>query len=567
MVETAAPQNNQNGGSTSSSSSSSSSPNPNSPSATRRIQLREADANAGTIPSVSNFFPLERYYDASDKVLETFVTAFEKRHLDEAYVYGMRYCTFCVEGIVKHDYYRQAKFEKRRIDTNQRVKVVLEKLEQVAEWMDAEEIAKEERRQAILKKQQEERLKRQREEEKKRMEELEKRLEQQRLAYAALATPSSSVAATPENVQESALAKLQRLSQPLAPPPRRKVSFQIEEPPLDPDGHKADSSSPQNQQHPLPPPLLPPPGNDDDAATVPTSNGAAPPSYNQIIAAQNSYFGSKITPPPSTPSYESILKKKHKISAPSAPPPKRLSIRQYIAQAQQMHRQLQQQRKIVISALKTYQGRVGGSLNGCTVISACVVSKHMQTHGGVTDSQIVSVVDSECVPLLRKIRGKLGLDGSSLIIPSDVHDHMVDHKLLFQHKFAGCAGGNIVDPDHLGEFLKLLKGEPGKTQHLKAGATLFFREHVVSVVKFPTSPTEAVYDMVDSLPTCNGRASRTRCMSFEALVVQLQWYSSKKFSDGNCTYIERNRWDDCMADFDPRVFQAFVWADVPKPKS
>ena len=153
-----------------------------------------------------------------------------------------------------------------------------------------------------------------------------------------------------------------------------------------------------------------------------------------------------------------------------------------------------------------------------------------------------------------------------MIIPSDVHDYMVDHKLLFQHKFVGATGGNIVDDEHLEELLKLLQGEPGKTQHYKAAATFFFREHVISIVKFPTSPTEAVYDMVDSLPTCNGRASRTRCMSFEALKVHLQWYSSRKFSDGNCTYIERNRWDDTMADFDPRVFQAFVWADLPKPK-
>ena len=39
----------------------------------------------------------------------------------------------------------------------------------------------------------------------------------------------------------------------------------------------------------------------------------------------------------------------------------------------------------------------------------------------------------QCVPLLRKIRSKLGLDGSALIIPSDVHDYLVDHKWLFQH--------------------------------------------------------------------------------------------------------------------------------------
>jgi hypothetical protein len=190
----------------------------------------------------------------------------------------------------------------------------------------------------------------------------------------------------------------------------------------------------------------------------------------------------------------------------------------------------------------------------------------METHGGVTDAQITSVVDKECVPILRAIRNKLDLGGASLIIPSDVHDYLVDHKLLFQHKFVGAAGGNIVDPTHAGELINLLQGEPGKTSHLKAAATLFFREHVVSIVKFPTSSTDAIYDMVDSLPTCNGRGSRTRCHSLDALKVHLGWYCTRKFSDSNVTYIERNKWDDNMADFDPRVFQAFVWADLPKPQ-
>jgi hypothetical protein len=38
------------------------------PSSARRKGLREADAGSGTVPMVSNFFPIERYYDAADKV-------------------------------------------------------------------------------------------------------------------------------------------------------------------------------------------------------------------------------------------------------------------------------------------------------------------------------------------------------------------------------------------------------------------------------------------------------------------------------------------------------------------
>jgi hypothetical protein len=521
------------------------------PSSARRKHLQEADATSGTVPTVSNFFPLDRYYDASEKVLETFELAFEKKRLDEAYVYGMRYCTFCVEGIATHDYYRSAKFSQKRAIINKRVTQVVTELEAVADMMDAEEIKKQEEQKAILRRQQAERLKRQT----KKLAELQLRVNKQKQEQT-----QSQASSGVGSVQESALAKLQRLNGPVEPPAstapvmppkvpsKRQVSFHTEDQ-LDPDGHHANSTD-------MPPPLLPPQPDE-------LTDEDAPPSYQDIV----NYFGpNNIQPPtapeePSVPPYDQIVKPPKK-----KPVVRKLSIRQSIANAERMRLKLQQERKILVSPLKTYQGRVRGSMNGCTVISASVASKHLETHGGVSDAHLTTIIDRDCVPLLRTIRSKLDLNGDSLIIPSDVHDHMVDHNLLFQHKFVGAVGGNIVDPEHLRELFTLLNGEPGKTQHLKAAATFFFREHVISIVKFPTSPTEAIYDMVDSLPTCNGQASRTRCMSLDALIIQMEWYSSHKFSDSNCTYIERNRWNDSMADFDPRVFQAFVWADLPKPK-
>ncbi len=541
-------------------------------SAARRRQLREADANSGTIPTVSNFFPLERYYDASDKVFQTFETAFERKRLDEAYVYGMRYCTFCVKGIVQHDYYNSSKFATRKTQTNQRVDAVLTKLEQVAEWMDQEEREKETRRQAFLKRQKEERLRKERELEHQRLAEIELRLAKQKEAFSSFHRQDDNNKSG-ESVEESAMAKLLRLSQPTIPPPqaealKKKVTFQ---PPAEPDGHTFSLTSD------VMPPPIPPPDLKDEFSDLPPSSSETdtPPSYQQIIAKQ-SYFGpgtvggkptTGASSTPQAPSYESIMRQhKPKISAPKT----KLSIRQFISQALQTYREYLQKGWIQISVLNTYQGRMTGSTNGCTVISACVVSKHLQGQG-ITDTEIQGVIDKECVPLLRAIRSKLGLGGGSLIIPSDVHDHMVDHNLLHQHKFVGAAGGNICDPAHVREVYMMLQGEQGKTQHLKAGATLFFREHVISIVKFPTSPTEAVYDMIDSLPMMEGRASRTRCNSLQALKVLLEWYTSHKFSDTNITYMERNKWDDAMADFDPRVFQAFVWADLPKsapnPKS
>lgn len=542
-------------------------------SAARRQQLREVDAKSGTIPTVSNFFPIERYYEASDKVLQTFETAFERKCLDEAYVYGMRYCTFCVKGIVNHDYYHASKYAARKNQTNIRVDAVLTKLEQVAEWMDQEEIEKERRRQAILQRQKEERLRKQKELEQQRLADIERRLAKQKEDFSSFQSEDKKEG---KDVEESAMAKLQRLSQPavVTPPPppegepgKRRVSFQS---PAEPDGHTFQSAT-SFDANTLPPPLLPPDLRDEDSDRPrPPPDTVTPPSYNQIIANQ-SYFGpgavtrkssSSDSSTPGAPSYESIMK--HQKPKKTSTPKKALSIREYVSQSSRRYQDYLQRGKIQISTLSTYQGRVPGSTNGCTVISACVVSKHLQGRG-ITDGEVQTIIDRECVPLLRTIRSKLGLGGGSLIIPSDVHDHMVDHNLLLQHKFIGAAGGNICDPNHVQEVYKMLQGEQGKTQHLKAGATLFFREHVISIVKFPTSPTEAVYDLVDSLPMVNGRASRTRCDSMKALQVLLEWYTSHKFSDSNIAYMERNKWDDNMADFDPRVFQAFVWADLPKP--
>jgi USP8 dimerisation domain len=536
---------------------------PHEPSAARRRQLREAETNNGSIPTVSNFFPLERYYEASDKVLQTFETAYEKKRLDEAYVYGIRFCEFCVQGIVQHDYYKSSKYAARKAQTNIRVDTVLNKLEQVADWMDKEELEKTARQEAVLRHEREERARKQKELDAKRLADIERRLAQQKIDFSRFHSQSKG-----ENVEESAMAKLQRLSQPVTLPqapnesqPNKRVSFQQE-----PDGQIFSSESGEG----LPPPMLPPQLLDEIVVFPPPMAAAkeTPPSYQDIIAKQ-SYFGpgplgsptfstSAIAPSsPQAPSYDSIIKTKPTV------PKVELSLRQYISQASLRYSDYLKKGYIQISALNTHQGRISGSTNGCTVISACVVSKHLQGRG-VTDAEIQAVIDRDCIPLLGAIRSKLGLGGSSLIIPSDVHDYMVDHKLLYQHKFVGASGGNICDQSHVQEVYKMLAGDPGKTQHLKAGATLFFKEHVISIVKFPTSPTEAVYDMVDSLPTVNGRASRTRCNSIKALKVLLEWYTSHKFSDSNITYMERNRWDDSMADFDPRVFQAFVWADLPK---
>ena len=561
------------------------------PSADRREKLFEEHVD-DRVPIVSNMFKLDIYLDVSQKLYDSFETFRANDDLDGAYIYGKRYAHFCIEQISGHDYFQRGQYKLRSDECLKRSDEVLKKLEDVVAKMDVEEQEKERRRLELVKKQEEERLKRQREKEQKQIEELQKRIEAQKKK------PSSSSSVSTQShggdsssndagqVESSALAKLQLLTTrpSFAPVPATPTLPTLPSTSTSTTKHSHSvkwnlppSAVDSDGQNGLPPPLLPP--SDDTGSTK--SNLNSPPSYTSVVEA-SSFFGPGKDGPStdingSLPSYDQVVtKNKNKVrplqqqqqhhQKQKPRPPRDVPIRQFVADMRSRHDQLRREGKIQVWPLKTYQGRTSGSTNGCTVISACVVSKHMESRTGLDDNMISSVIDKECVPLLRSIRRKLDLGAASLIIPSDVHDYLVDEKWLFQHKFAGAAGGNIVDPDHSEELLKLLRGEPGRTARLRSAATLFFREHVVSIVKFPQDDDgeNAVYDMVDSLPTFNGKGSRTRCHSLEALRVHLAKYCTQKLSDSNLKYIEKNPWDDSMADFDPRVFQAFVWMDFPK---
>ena len=63
------------------------------------------------------------------------------------------------------------------------------------------------------------------------------------------------------------------------------------------------------------------------------------------------------------------------------------------------------------------------------------------------------MIDSYAGPHLTTIRTKLGLSPTALIIPSDVHDHFVDVKILSQDLFVAASGGNILDADHVENFI------------------------------------------------------------------------------------------------------------------
>ena len=58
------------------------------------------------------------------------------------------------------------------------------------------------------------------------------------------------------------------------------------------------------------------------------------------------------------------------------------------------------------------------------------------------------------------------------------------------------------------------------------------------------------------------RTARVRCLDEESLIAVIRWYACSKFNDENMNYIDQYHWDDAQSDFDPRVFQCFVWNGV-----
>jgi hypothetical protein len=262
------------------------------------------------------------------------------------------------------------------------------------------------------------------------------------------------------------------------------------------------------------------------------------------------------------------------------------------------HEDLDQLRRaglIRISFADTYQGCVPGSTNGCTVIAPLFCIHHLVESQeipdpGLPDATITHVIDHETPAILRQLRRQLGLSEQAFLIPSDVHDFFIENGQLAQSQFVNVVGGNILDDVHLSAFVDSLEAE--SVNGRQVAATLFFHEHVVAILKLQRGKGKCWYDFIDSLPlrktlsrpgeddihldrrlgvnlaqpeisdSCLPMTARIRCLDSSALKVFLRWYACSKFGEENVCYINAYEWDDLQSDFDPRVFQAFVWADT-----
>eukprot|EP00977_Amphora_coffeiformis_P017026 scaffold5444_cov157-Amphora_coffeaeformis.AAC.4 len=248
-----------------------------------------------------------------------------------------------------------------------------------------------------------------------------------------------------------------------------------------------------------------------------------------------------------------------------------------------------QSKRIRLTTAATYQGRLPESTNGCTVIAPLLCMHHLLNDdtppdAGLPDAAIVQVIDTETPVILGDLRRRLGLSDQAFLIPSDVHDYLIENGQLHQSQFVNVVGGNFLQDAHLNNFVSALNEAP-----CKLAATLFFHEHVICILKLDRGDGKFWYDCIDSLPLPETLRQidesvedfwrrfgvlpddprltqvlapftvRLRCLDAEALQACLRWYACSKFTEENVRYIDQYDWEEAQSDFDPRVFQAFLW--------
>jgi len=277
---------------------------------------------------------------------------------------------------------------------------------------------------------------------------------------------------------------------------------------------------------------------------------------------------------------------------------------------QEQYTSLREKGVFHIRFLDTYQGRNPLSTNGCTVIgpllcihyftcseenrvssSASIFSEDkLYWDSGMPDELINQVIDDHAASILPVVRGNLNLGHDSFIIPSDVHDHLIEVGLLSTSSFVGVCGGNILDEQHLSSFKSTLlllddERERERLKGRKIGATLFFHAHVIAIHVIK-SGDDVWIELIDSLPnpdtwinSCPNEvemmdyeysneqiqnAIRLRCTDVEHFNTLILQYALTKFSEEEQNFIDNNQFDErnCESSFDPRVFQAFVWAEA-----
>jgi hypothetical protein len=182
---------------------------------------------------------------------------------------------------------------------------------------------------------------------------------------------------------------------------------------------------------------------------------------------------------PDPPSYSDLFLDSLKTtteSTPTTPTAPKPPTRQLRLDSANQFDTLSSAKRIEIIHLSTYQGRLSrnpeyDSTNGCTVISPLIVAthihpRHYQTNAkqyayGISNTEIKEIIDKRSPKILNAVRTKCGLSQHALIVPSDVHDYLVDEGILPQELFVGVCGGDILEVGHVRVLMDMIESGRG----------------------------------------------------------------------------------------------------------
>ena len=460
---------------------------------------------------LQNLVSISRYYAAADVVLQQFKQHLADGDLDAAYIIGRRFALFSTVSLPGHDYYTSpnANLIQLRLKNQKDAQWVTTGLERIVKIMDKQEI---EKQAAEL-----ERIRKQKEEEERAHIEWEQKMKQ-RLMSSSSGSQRFSTTSSKDGGEADLLSKLASLNTLF---PREESDHEEPTPSAPEDDNKFESE----ELPPLPPPMAPPLidelGSSISALATSTSavdqlksNGMTPlfeeqpppPIYSDLfldVLRTSSVSGNSTELRQQSTSLSSSSVTPTTSARPILQP--RVSIRTIQQKCSQQLQSCIDTKQIEFIKLGTYQGRLASSsspkydsTNGCAVISPLVVATHIYPQHlykaqpklllqpqhtatitskyGISNVAINEIIDKRAPPILSVVRSKLGLSKHALIIPSDVHDYLVDEHILPQDKFVGVCGGDIMDERHLKELIQMIvTGHEGSkksksVRKLKVGA-------------------------------------------------------------------------------------------------
>ncbi|GAX20255.1 hypothetical protein FisN_6Hu206 [Fistulifera solaris] len=189
--------------------------------------------------------------------------------------------------------------------------------------------------------------------------------------------------------------------------------------------------------------------------------------------------------------------------------------------------------------LSTRQGQNPETANACAVISALNVKCHICSGYTIENRKIEHNIDFGCIRYLRILRP----DPEEY---TNLENSLVNSQVLRDESLIGARVANIFDDDSVRDVLEILAQARNN-----AGATLLFRDHVVSLIKYGNA-----YDLIDSVP-----GSRTYCIGQDEIFASIRRYALRQFVPFELQAM--GEWTQASAEQDRRTFLAMVYEGLP----